>query len=194
MKNLENHYELLKVSTDATIAEIVNAYHAAKNAFSRDSVASYSLFSNEESVRFLKELETAYLTLSNVDRKREYDRTLSLSSSAQAAETRPFVSEPAPPPTAGALESGPLATPPTNTINGAWLSQMRELRGMSLEDVARVTKIPRRLIEAIEKEDAKNLPARVYLQGFIQNLAKIYRIESSLVKTLVVHFEQFLKP
>lgn len=194
MKNQENHYEILKVSPNATIAEIVNAYHAAKNAFAKDSVAAYSLFSNDESVSFLKELETAYLTLSNVDRKREYDKSLSLPSPAARASEPAPAPEPPPPTATEFSQSETLATPPTNTINGSWLSQMRELRGMSLEDVARVTKIPRRLIEAIEKEDAKNLPARVYLQGFLQNLAKTYRLDSAMVKTLVTHFEQYLKP
>lgn len=74
--NEEDFYTLLRIERNATIAEIVNAYHQAKNAFSKDSAAIYSLFSTEESQAMLAKLEQAYMTLSNIDRKREYDRKL----------------------------------------------------------------------------------------------------------------------
>ena len=41
-KSNENYYELLKVSTKASMSEIVSAYNVAKAAFSRDSMATDS--------------------------------------------------------------------------------------------------------------------------------------------------------
>ena len=73
-KEEETFYEILKVDRKATVAEIVAAYHSAKNAFSKDSVATYSLFNNDEAQTVLNKLEEAYLTLSNFEKRAEYER------------------------------------------------------------------------------------------------------------------------
>lgn len=62
-------------------------------------------------------------------------------------------------------------------LTGPILKAIREKRGLSLEDTARITKIPSRFIRALENGDVKQLPARVYIQGFIRNLASLYRLE-----------------
>lgn len=220
MKKEENYYELLKVDPKANVADIVTAYHAAKNAFSRDSLAAYSLFSQAETDAVLKKLEEAYFTLSNLDRKREYDRklameTLTEESQAQTSELpRPALeiptSVPAPQTVASTTPAPvlmlvptpqPEAAPPITetarplgteaasvptpaaatgkTADGTWLKQLREEQGMSIEDVARLTKIPSRYLKAIESNDKAGLPARVYLQGFVANLARVYKVDAS---------------
>jgi curved DNA-binding protein CbpA len=193
MKTKETYYELLKVDPKATIAEIVNAYHAAKNAFSKDSIAAYSLFSAGEADEFLKELEHAYMTLSNIDRKREYDRFLSGHENPAPKTTLPtpdFSSSGTPQRRQNDVATKPLQPEiPSGPLSGEWLEQLRESCGMSLEDVSRVTKIPLRVLQAMESSDTKSFPPRVYLQGFLHNLMKVYRMDGDKVKELLQYFD-----
>lgn len=228
MKKEENYYELLKVDHKATVSEIVTAYHSAKNAFSKDSLAIYSLFTAEETEDVLKKLEEAYLTLSNLDRKREYDKKVggeNISPSApQSTETprssfitvtvpgapalahRPTpVAAPVAAPVAvtppAATLASPLveapvqeAPPAEATVNGAWLRGAREQHGMSIEDVSRLTKIPLSTLKAIETDNLPKLPARVYLQGFVSNLLKVYKIDGKTTKLYLETIDRLLRP
>ena len=54
---------------------------------------------------------------------------------------------------------------------GLTLQQAREARDMSIEDVARLTRIPRATIIAIENDDRAALPADVYVRGFTRTIA-----------------------
>lgn len=183
----ETFYDILKVDRKATIAEIVAAYHTAKNAFSRDSVATYSLFNDDETQSILSRLEEAYQTLSNLEKKAQYDQTIALGEGAdlpqmsevqlkQNAERRADVPKL---PEKPAASSAPL--PEYETYSGPILAEIRERRGLSLDDVCRVTKIPLKFVKAIETEALPDLPARVYLHGFVKNLATLYRIDSGMV-------------
>ncbi len=209
MKKEENYYELLKVSPRATTAEIVTAYHVARNAFSKDSLAVYSLFSAGETEELLKQLEEAYFTLSNPDRKRDYDRRISMSSTANAAIalTAPEETPVSAPPTPAAIPAvtltpaqvtstgEPALTPVAGIIDGLYLAKAREEKGLSLDDVARLTKIPSRTLKAIEAGDIPRLPARVYLQGFVTNLAKVYRLDPSVTaKGYLENLDRLLTP
>lgn len=202
MKKEENYYELLKVERNANVSEIVTAYHAARNAFSKESLAIYSLFTVEETEAVLKKLEEAYLTLSNLDRKREYDRALGLTPAPQPPEQtlsefpRPAaVSVSVPAPAAPPIESVPAGPPgASDAITGVWLREARERHGMSLEDVSRLTKIPLTTLKAIESDNLKALPARVYLQGFVSNLLKTYRVDAKNTKLYLEHIDKLLRP
>jgi len=55
---------------------------------------------------------------------------------------------------------------------GLTLQQAREAREMSVEDVARLTRISRATIEAIERGDRAALPADVYVRGFTRTIAQ----------------------
>ncbi|WP_273845626.1 helix-turn-helix domain-containing protein [Rubrobacter calidifluminis] len=54
---------------------------------------------------------------------------------------------------------------------GEELRRAREERGLMLEDVERATKIRRRYLEGIEREDYGVMPAPVYVRGFVRTYA-----------------------
>lgn len=189
----ETYYDVLKTDPRATIAEIVAAYHSAKNAFSKDSVATYSLFTSDEANSIIANLDEAYHVLSNIDRKRAYDEELKrLREENGEPDTSPTTRGTQPPLRApknmgsSAKESfeDPAARanfqqlPGYEAYTGGTWKEIRERRGFSVDEVSRITKIPSRAVNAIEAEDLKALPARVYLQGFLRNLASVYRIDS----------------
>lgn len=207
-KGDENFYELLKVSTKASMSEIVTAYNTAKAAFSHDSMATYSLFSEEETQEILDRLEEAYLTLSNIDRKRDYDKKLAGGQHLPNRPTRNPNSAPmardeentsseiemtlanAARNTTPAAPEAPVEAPALldGVINGPFLRSLREKRGLSVDDVARVTKIPGRALKAIEADDFPHLPARVYLQGFVKNMASLYKAEPAATAKAYLEF------
>ena len=70
----KNYYEVLEVPTTASLQDIHNAYHRAKNAYSGDSVALYSLMTNQECEAILQQIEEAYSILGIPEKRREYDK------------------------------------------------------------------------------------------------------------------------
>jgi DnaJ-class molecular chaperone len=81
MMNLDdkkNYYEVLEVTTEATLQEIHNAYVRSKNAYSGDSAALYSLMSQDECSKILGQIEDAYSILGIADKRREYDKARGL--------------------------------------------------------------------------------------------------------------------
>lgn len=49
--------------------------------------------------------------------------------------------------------------------------RQRELRGLSREEVARLTKLAPAVIEALESGDAARMPPRAYLLGYLRSYA-----------------------
>ena len=70
----KNYYEVLEISMGATPQEIERAYTRARNAYSGDSVALYSLMSQAECDTILNQIEEAYAILGFPEKRREYDR------------------------------------------------------------------------------------------------------------------------
>jgi cytoskeletal protein RodZ len=54
---------------------------------------------------------------------------------------------------------------------GSFLKTQRELRHMSLEEVARVTRIPTPSLESIEADRFDELPGEVFVRGFLKSYA-----------------------
>ena len=55
---------------------------------------------------------------------------------------------------------------------GEELRREREIRGISLKEIADSTKISKRFLEAIERNDHKTLPAPVFTRGFVREYAR----------------------
>src|SRR3954469_756837 len=53
-----------------------------------------------------------------------------------------------------------------------WLRAGRAHRGMSLDDVAKVTKIQPRILERLEAGKLDGLPAEVFVRGFVRSFAR----------------------
>ncbi|CAM3522384.1 helix-turn-helix domain-containing protein [Corallococcus sp. ZKHCc1 1396] len=56
---------------------------------------------------------------------------------------------------------------------GKYLSQQRELRGLSREDVSRETKIPPSLVAALEAGQVERLPERIFVLNYIRAYAQV---------------------
>ena len=54
---------------------------------------------------------------------------------------------------------------------GEELRREREIRGISLKEIADATKISKRFLDAIERNDHKTLPAPVFTRGFVREYA-----------------------
>ncbi len=70
----KNYYEALEVEPGANPQQIENAYIRARNAYSGDSVALYSLMTKDECDAILGQIEEAYSVLGFPEKRREYDR------------------------------------------------------------------------------------------------------------------------
>lgn len=70
----ETYYDILDLPPNSTPQEVRDAYMRLKATFNRDSLALYTIISPEEREEALKKIEEAYYTLSNTERRRQYDQ------------------------------------------------------------------------------------------------------------------------
>ena len=73
--------------------------------------------------------------------------------------------------TRDAPEPAADARPEAVRAFGRYLLRERDLRGLSTEDVARVTRLAPAVIEAIEAGDPERMPPRGYLVGYLRSYA-----------------------
>ena len=76
-------------------------------------------------------------------------------------------------------------TPQNNELAafGEELRREREIRGISLKEIADATKISRRFLEAIERNDHKTLPAPVFTRGFVREYARYLGLSAEEIVT-----------
>ena len=60
---------------------------------------------------------------------------------------------------------------------GKYLSQQRELRGLSRDEVSRVTKISPSLITALEEGQVERLPGRIFIVNYVRAYAQVIGLE-----------------
>jgi cytoskeletal protein RodZ len=70
---------------------------------------------------------------------------------------------------------------------GRYLSQQRELRGVSREDVAKLTRIPLNLLVALEMGQVERLPGRIFVLNYIRAYARAIGLEA---EEAVLRFEE----
>src|SRR5215218_5130121 len=61
----------------------------------------------------------------------------------------------------------------------AWLRAGRDRRKLTIEDVAKVTKIQARILEKLENGQLEGLPAEVFVKGFVRSFAKCVGLDES---------------
>ena len=66
---------------------------------------------------------------------------------------------------------------------GEYLKAAREAKGHSLDEIARVTKISKRLLEALETDQLEILPAPAFTRGFIKAYCRFVKIDPEVAVT-----------
>jgi DnaJ-class molecular chaperone len=212
MKRLteQNYYTLLGISPEATFEEVRSAYDQALGIYSADSIATYSLLTREEREQMLSRLVDAYKTLTNSQLRKEYNsfliengelspqeiglsslrdsdtakgklRDVSVESLVQREERTENENQP----------SGDNLDLPDNltSVTGRDIKMLRIAGDISLEEIYRKTNIPKKTVEDIEEENFENLPALVYLKGFLKTYAKVLNInEDQMVDGYIERF------
>lgn len=176
-----DYYKLFQIEPEASQMDIINAYRHAKLAYHADSLAIYSLYSEEEVEAIVAEIEEGYRVLSDPARRREYDAMLSGSDPGDAKddEQENLAAQTARMENIVHLHR-PSSGEPVRLLSyrGAALRKFREERGIALDFVAERTKISKRYLKAIEDEDRSNFPEAVYLKGYLRQYCREIGIDS----------------
>jgi len=171
-------YSVLGTTRASSDEEVRRAYKRQREVYASDGLAACSLLAEGELKTEQARLDDAYDTLLDPIRRKAYDLST-------------FPNEPTPtrtseaPPAHRALAAEQLmlqtelATElgPDTEYTGAILKKVRESQGIELTEISARTKIARAHLEAIEEESFQNLPAAVYVRGFIAELAKYLRLD-----------------
>jgi cytoskeletal protein RodZ len=67
---------------------------------------------------------------------------------------------------------------------GARLKRERELRGLSIEEISRATRIPVTSLLRLEEEQYDDLPGEIFVRGFLRSYAKTLSIDEQEVLVL----------
>jgi flagellar biosynthesis protein FlhG len=143
--------------------------------YASGGLCTSSLLDETELSREQARLEEAYDTLLDPIRRRAYD--LSVFPEPEDRKT-----DAAPRPALAAeqlLMKNELLREigPDSEFSGALLRKVRESQGIEVEEICARTKITKTHIEAIEEERFSELPAIVYVRGFVIELAKFLRLD-----------------
>lgn len=174
------YYELLDVPPGATAREIERAYRIARETYRPGSPALYSLLDEAEAARILARIEEAYAVLSDPARRRAYDERLARegrSPRRAAAEGTPSSGGAARGPAEGRARAAAqlgleAAEPEDGVYTGEVLRRIRIARGVEIAEIAERSKVNPTYLEFIEAERFEELPAAVYVRGFLVEYAR----------------------
>lgn len=177
----QTFYEILETQPGVSDEEVRRAYRLMKEIYASGSPAICGLYDDAELAALHARANAAHDTLFAPERRRLYDLSLPEADLARAvrraAHAAPHVDA------AIATRSEPSASAPTldadSEITGALLKKIRESKGLDLSEVAQRTKISERYLRSIEAERFDELPAAVYVRGFVTQMARFLRIDPS---------------
>jgi curved DNA-binding protein CbpA len=192
-----NHYDVLGLDPHAGVELVERAYRFQLELYDDGGLATYSLLDASELREARARVQEAYAVLSDPARRHAYDASLGLVRAdepprAELPRSEPPRGEPpsaeasqleapdaAPAPEAPRLPAAPqpLRERLAGPVTGAALRGYRERRGVSLHEIAAASKVGVRFLEYIEQERYSDLPATVYLRGFVQEYARCVGLE-----------------
>jgi DnaJ-class molecular chaperone len=205
MKSLEdlNFYELLNLSPDDGPAEVEVAFKKAVQTYASDSLAVYSVLSEEERERILSRIHQAYTVLVDETRRNQYDAQLQITGNAAQAEIESASGSGQGTDTSiwgkfrhvlpahdsvGARVSRLLRPrgrkrkeSDLSISSGYYLRSVRRLKGITLEEISENTKIKIRYLQALEDEDYDSLPAGAYRRYILKALADAIDLDPEAV-------------
>jgi hypothetical protein len=187
----QDHFEILEVAPDAPREEIERAYRLARATYDDDSLAGYSVFGEGDAQALLQRIDAAYRVLSNEESRRAYIEWLH-GGEPLAEVAPPLVEEPSPRDELAGSEEFAEVEEESSEFDGPRLRRTRMRCGMEIEEIAGITKVNPTYLRFIEEERFSELPAAVYVRGFVSAYASCVgldgrRVAASYIKRLEDH-------
>lgn len=213
-----NYYELLDLTPGCRMEDIEKAYKIAKNTYGNQSPALYSLYQEDDNNDMLKKIEEAYSILSNPEKRKEYDRFKGflkdvLNNPSQAFEDgkiKEIAQEESK--YRSTLKSSNVSVSAysslkryaldytidpdfeekiekTEKFSGEFLRQIREYKNVDIDRMVELTKVSKTKLTAIEMEHFDNLPARIYVRGYLYQYAKCLKLP--IEKVITTYLENY---
>lgn len=173
------HYEILEVARDAASEHLERAYRIARSTYAEDSLATYSIYDQAELAAIQERIELAYKVLCNEAERRRYDEELGGSPRLELTLSFADVDEERldnAPEIRGFDEDGE-----GDRWDGARLRRARLARGIELDRIAAITKIGGGYLRAIEEDRHQDLPALVYVRGFVSAYARCLGLDAERI-------------
>jgi len=181
----QDHYEILEVRRGAAPEEIERAYRLALATYAEDSLAGYSVFEEGDAAAIRENIELAYRTLADPTARKSYDTALSRSEAATACAGAELPTGSAdfsaPEPQPEALDALDEADEGSGDFDGSRLRRARLRQGVELDEIAGVTKVNPTYLSFIEEERFDDLPANVYVRGFVMGYATCLGLDAQRV-------------
>lgn len=178
-----NHYELLDLEPTASKEEIQQSFSKLRRTYENDSLALYSILSEEERVFMAERLEEAYKTLIDKEKRTKYDSSIGVNAHNPKKDTKivKFVSSKSEKNQAETEEISEDESAP-DPLDQDFLKKFREKKGISLIDISDSTNIRIHFLEALENGKYGELPGRAYAIGFLKEFAKYLGIDFEIAK------------
>lgn len=187
-----NYYQILELPSNAPQHEVTAAYDRARGTYAGDNPAIYTIFSEQEARDLLVLIEEAYQVLGNKILRNIYDQRLLSGRSSLNDLTY-----------ASILEASKQAFPEAKVDDkiqafkkddafeaqikshtnwsGDFIKKVREYKNVTPQRLSDITKINPYYIQAIEGMQAGNLPAVVFVRGYVVQIAKALGLDEKLV-------------
>lgn len=191
-KKIITAYDILEINPNATVKEIQTAYQRKLEIFAENSFIPIGLLTKEEKEKERDILEQNYKLLINKEARKKYDEELITkkiiseeervsdykeiqgdfpqTQSIEEKETKEHIVE---------EEEGDISE--VAFYDGPGLKKIRLLKKISIEEIVSETNIRTWYIESIEAERYDALPARIYLKGFLKQIAQYLKLSSEKV-------------
>ena len=201
--NKKTFYDVLEVTTDASLNDIQKAYEKAKETYSPSSPALYSIFSQEEAQQLNRMIESAFSVLSHPERRSEYDKKITgqkdfASNLDKIIKDAEIVEKPISK-NLGQTAFGTYEINPdfeekiknAESFDGEFLQKIRHYKNVTLEQLSEKSKISKTYILAIESHDFSSLPAKVFVRGFVIQIAKLLKLpEEYIANSFMKNFKE----
>jgi flagellar biosynthesis protein FlhG len=180
----QTYYEILETEPGVSDEEVRRAYRAIKDIYATGSLVISGLYEEHELADLHTRVNAAHDTLFAPDRRRLYDLALPEADLARAVRAAANAGRRTPPPLGAAeerSEPSEMALDPDAEVTGELLRKLRQTRGIELGDISQRTKISERYLRAIEDERFADMPAAVYVRGYVMEYARALRMDAHRV-------------
>ncbi|MAG33665.1 MAG: hypothetical protein CL908_22530 [Deltaproteobacteria bacterium] len=205
MKGIDelDYYELLEIPRMASAGEIDRAYRVAQQTYAEGSLALYGVFEKQDAASIRERLDEAYAVLADLELRERYDGEnpenhpdVVAMTSGQAplfdgaagsmGGTYAAAASAIDDAVIGSLDEAveefdALEDDGRGEFDGVRLRRTRLFRGYELDDISDVTKVSGFHLQNIEEENFGDLPADVYVRGFVTAYAKTIGLDPVVV-------------